>query len=110
MATLVNGATTLTFELLISQPGYEQTAAVTVRHIPGGNNAYIDRGGQRPATMSGAAKLDSFAEFTTLRSLVGSECTLTYSEATYTVVLTDVRRRQVLKNAQIADLSMVIVA
>lgn len=110
MATLVSGATTLTFGLLIAQPAFEQGAAVTVRHIPGGNNAYIDRGGRTPATINGQAKLDTYANFATLRGLVGEQCTLTYSEATFTVVLTSVRRARVVKTVQIADISMVVVA
>lgn len=109
-ATFTVSATTVTFKLLLDGAGPEQTAAVSVEHIPGGNVNYYDLGGIEAPTLKGRIKLATFADLVSLMTTLGQSGTLTYSEATYTAILRSVSRSRALgTGVSIAAVDFVIV-
>lgn len=99
----------VTFGLLIARPGLTQEAAVSVRHVPAGNVTYIDRGGIQAARLSGTVKLDSLADLTSLRALLGTSGTLSYSEGDFAATLLSLSRQRVTPNGvQLVDAEWVL--
>lgn len=102
---------TVTFSLLLDGAGLEATAAVNVRHIPGGNVSYIDNGGQELPTFKCRGKFATFAAMYALMLLAGQTGVLTYSEAVMTVKLRSVSRSRAMgTGVQLANLDLVVVS
>lgn len=73
--TFTVGGTGYTFEVLSPSVGLRQESATTTRHIPGGNNSYVDLGGQKPRRLPYAIYCTA-TEFTNLLARVGQQGTL----------------------------------
>lgn len=82
MATF--GGTTFSIE----SPGYplERRANVSVRHIPGGDEVYIDLAGKGPAYFRPRI-VATESDYATLEGKIGTQASLVYEGGTVTAVL-----------------------
>jgi hypothetical protein len=78
-----------------TRPARSYEAAVSVRHIPGGNNAFIDIGGIRPGTLSVTLLFPTEAAFTSLLSLLGTQAALMSDVYSGQAILTRLGRDEV---------------
>lgn len=68
------------FGLLIDPPTRETRQTVAEQIIPGTNTAFVDIIGKSITKIRGTARIDTFALLKLMEGIVGSNCTLIYSE------------------------------
>lgn len=102
MATFQVDTTIITFRLLLDGADINRQATVNVRHIPAGDNSYVDLGGLEAPSFKCRAKLDSYADLISLQAMAGQSGILAYSEAVFpTAILRSVSQSKAIgANAQ----------
>jgi hypothetical protein len=78
----------------------EVEAAVSVRHIPGGNTSYIDLGGVNVQTLSVTIFLQNNAEYTALFSRVGTVGSLNYYGGSFQAILNSLSQTKIFPSGQ----------
>lgn len=78
------------FSVLSDGRGRNTGSDVSVRHIPGGNVTYIDRGGRHHTVLRLTLYIPDPAELAALEAKANDEDTLTYLEGIATAILENV--------------------
>ncbi len=89
------------FEVISDPLEVESSAEVSIRHIPGGDNNYIDLGGQLPERVRYQVYTSTQAAWTNLKAKRGITGTLTTTrDGTVTATLISARRLKVWPGGQ----------
>ena len=77
----------VTFSLVVPGFALQAPSKVVVHEIPGGSNWYVHLNGPSPERLSGDVSCASYAVYTNLKALVGTQGSLVWTRGTRTAVL-----------------------
>jgi hypothetical protein len=84
------------FRVLLNGAALAREAEVSVRHIPGSDNDYIDIAGSKTRTYTFDCWFQTYNDFQNLQNNVGQHSTLNDGEQSYDAVLLKVERKKAM--------------